>query len=111
MFSTSEIIKATRANNGATFDGSGLLDYASGYMVGLSDNSLTARIDDTSTLAGLLDSVVSDGGTWGTWNDDGTVYIDPVVNVRRKSDAVALAQAHNQLAIWDVRHAREVRIG
>lgn len=48
----------------------------------------------------------------GVWTDHetGTVYIDPVEHIADYETAVAHATQRGELAIWDAREDREIRI-
>lgn len=49
----------------------------------------------------------------GGWTDkaSGLTYLDVSHNIRNKSAAIKAGQAHNQIAIWDVKHSREINTG
>lgn len=49
-------------------------------------------------------------GGW-THEGEGKVYLDVSHNVRDKSTAMRLGQFHNQIAVWDVKRAREIATG
>lgn len=49
----------------------------------------------------------------GGWTDQtsGKTYLDVSHNVQGRSAAISTGKAHNQIAIWDVKHAKEIRTG
>lgn len=49
----------------------------------------------------------------GRWQEPGTnkVYLDVSHNIRTKREAVQKGIAHNQIAIWDLKHGREINTG
>jgi hypothetical protein len=81
-----------------------VIDYAErwsyGYIVG---------VQDLSYLGG---SAFITPGLVGVWTDtdDGRVYVDRVKHVDALSDALDLAREHGELAIWDLREEKEIRL-
>jgi hypothetical protein len=53
------------------------------------------------------------GAHIGGWTDkaSGKTYLDVSHNIKDESKAVAAGRAHNQIAIWDVKRAREIATG
>jgi hypothetical protein len=49
----------------------------------------------------------------GGWTDKetGKTYLDVSHNIKGRSAAVSAGRQHNQIAIWDVKHAKEIRTG
>jgi hypothetical protein len=49
----------------------------------------------------------------GGWTDKATgkTYLDVSHNISGRSAAVSAGKKHNQIAIWDVKHAKEIRTG
>lgn len=49
----------------------------------------------------------------GGWTDKKTnqTYLDVSHNYRSRAAAVKAGKAHNQIAIWDVKHGREINTG
>jgi hypothetical protein len=48
-------------------------------------------------------------GVW-TDSDTGRIYIDISRNVDTFGEAIALGDLHNEIAIWDVKNGREIRL-
>ncbi len=46
---------------------------------------------------------ITRGMVFGVWNENGTRYLDRVVHVNSLPEALALAEEHEQIAIWDAR--------
>ena len=82
-----------------------------GYIVAVEPID-TFRSEHRSHLGAVTDDYVRVGQLFGVWEDSrtGHIYVDIVQHVDALSDALELASAHNQLAIWDVRHKREIRV-
>lgn len=53
------------------------------------------------------------GAHIGGWTDKATgkTYLDVSQNIKNQDRAVAAGKAHNQIAIWDVKHGKEVNTG
>jgi hypothetical protein len=53
------------------------------------------------------------GAHIGGWTDSAThkTYLDVSHNIRNKNSAIYAGKARNQIAIWDVKHGREIRTG
>jgi len=49
----------------------------------------------------------------GGWTDKetGKTYLDVSHNIKSKREAVTTGRKHNQIAIWDVKHGKEIRTG
>lgn len=49
----------------------------------------------------------------GGWTDKetGKTYLDVSHNIKSKNAAISAGKAHNQIAIWDVKHGKEIRTG
>lgn len=47
----------------------------------------------------------------GVWSNNGKVYLDVVVIVPDKNEAIELARQHNQIAIWDLQNNQEIPTG
>jgi len=49
----------------------------------------------------------------GRWQEPGTdkVYLDVSHNIKSRDQAVKLGRKHNQIAIWDLKHGREINTG
>lgn len=92
--------------------------WAYGYIVG---------VQAIATVGGLDGELLGDGGTdylieahirsipahnlFGVWTDsDGTVYIDYVEHVGSLSVALSKARERGELAVWDLRNEREIRV-
>lgn len=95
-----------------TVDNAGIHDYAAkwayGYMVG---TGAILQTNEPLTERALSELHEGYGGVIGIWADtDGTIYVDKVRHVDALSDAIDLAKRGNELAIWDLRNQREIRI-
>jgi len=60
--------------------------------------------------AGVLRDPKAHIGGW-TDKESGKTYLDVSHRYDNKGDAVKAGKAHNQIAIWDVKHGAEIRTG
>jgi hypothetical protein len=96
---------------------------ASGYMVSIPGHT---QIVDADALRGMHASAIiaqyanehasalaDPAAHIGRWQEPGTnkVYLDVSHNIRNRSDAIKTGIAHNQKAIWDLKHGREIDTG
>lgn len=65
------------------------------------------------TVRWLVELALAAGCEVGVWTDseDGKVYVDAPQWLHDKDVAVAIAQERGELAIWDVKGEREIRVG
>lgn len=95
----------------------------SGFMVSIPGHT---RIIDAKALEGPNGhNVIKDyarehatalsapGAHIGGWTHagEGKVYLDVSHNVKDSETAVRLGKEHNQIAVWDVKHAKEIATG
>ena len=69
------------------------------------------RVTDEDDPLGFLRNfreVAADSPYVGTWLHEGQIYVDPVTVRRHKRDAMKLARANEQLAIFDLKRMREI---
>lgn len=113
----SNLLEITRANGGATID---LLGASpdSGFQVGIRARDGLVLVDQFASQ-GLIDTWIQDhleilarpDHYVGTWIHEGRIYLDVSVNVHHLEDAIDLARANGQLAIWDVTNQAEIEVG
>lgn len=95
-----------------------IVEYASkwayGYIVGIQN---VATIEDHPLYVDKLIEIririrtIPAHKLFGVWTDsDGTVYIDYVEHVDTLSAALSKARERGELAIWDLRNEREIRV-
>lgn len=92
-----------------------------GFMVAQNDATHTfpaSVMEDRQALADAIDSylmsepVFREPGMYlGGWVHDGKLWLEPSQNVADHDEAVELAKARNQIAIWDVDHGQEIETG
>ena len=51
------------------------------------------------------------GAHIGGWHNEGKTYLDVSHNIHDREQAVAAGRQRNQIAIWDVKHGREIPTG
>jgi len=116
------IIAQTRENGGATVNPLTGASPTSGFMV--SERGGTAvdadeffgehGADSVQSFADAHAEAFHDENTYlGTWHDQesGKVFMDVSHNVADRADAVAMAKANDQIAIWDVTNSQEIQTG
>ena len=108
------LVESIIKNGGVTLDMNGkTVQHTSGYYVSIAAirtlpvNKLTAlRIrNDLFLLKALYGNIKN--RYLGLWINDGVVYVDVSVNVKRKWYAMGLGKVHGQKAIWDCKNQRE----
>ena len=114
-----QILKLTQDNGGATWN------FTNGSLVGTEAYSVSTHLDRTKTLpaneltAETLSAYISDNhdllndsnNSLGTWNDNGTLYLDVVTTLEDREQAIALGKKHNQKAIFDLKNLEEIPTG
>lgn len=103
----------TIRHGGGTWSADGqLLQPLRGYAVAMHPGTFErVAADDVRGFASAVERATATfkGASIGTWIDDGIVHVDPVVIVSRRSDALRMAQAYGQLAVYSFKDAAEVR--
>jgi hypothetical protein len=75
------------------------ISYEIGYQVGIG-NLFTGL--PTLTRESLIQLLVDNGVVeFGVWTDNGVVYVDKCVHIEHFVEAVSLATANDELAVWD----------
>lgn len=122
MANLKDFLRSTIVNGGASYNVvTGELNPKVGYMVAISGHeriieSVTNEkqlqyiiADYLKDKAIILLSGITDNNKFiGTWVNDGKLYLDVSVNVSDRDEAIALAKAGNQLAIWDCANQIEI---
>lgn len=89
----------------------------SGYMVSIPGHTHIVMNADPALVAKYANAhadVLQDPKAHiGGWTDPNTgkTYLDVSHRYSNKGAAIKAGQAHNQIAIWDVKHGREIRTG
>ena len=87
--------------NGATIKKDKVCNYKKGYQVSVEDlMTIPAYKVRKKALLNIIASLKSNEYL-GIWQDNKKVYIDKSIRKLNKADALKIAQAKNQLAIWD----------
>jgi hypothetical protein len=96
---------------------------ASGYMVSIPGHTqiVDARALNGPGAASIIstyannhaDALADPKAHIGRWQEPGTnkVYLDVSHNIRSRDAAIKTGVAHNQKAIWDLKHGREINTG
>lgn len=93
-----------------------------GFMVGTLGREQVVNPDAFSGPRGVAllkdfanrnaDALSAPNAAIGRWTGpDGRVYLDVSHNIRDRRSAVRLGQAHNQIAVWDLKRKRAVPTG
>lgn len=77
------------------------------WCVGLTGGVVGTR---RNNLAALARQVRGTTGYVGTWEEGGVVYVDPVALVSNLADAIALAEEHDQLAIYGLHNGETINV-
>lgn len=114
------LANATVSEGGATLDASSgrPAGWTTGYMVGGAVPSLTLPATlapvHVATLADWLASVrpgaIAARQYVGSWIDGATAWFDVSDRLADRADALTLAAARGELAIWDLANAAEIRV-
>lgn len=80
---------------------------ASGYWVSTEGVSIHGKADAKGILDALELMEPYDGETVGVWESEGITYIDKSILIKDRGQALRVAEACNQLAIYD-NNKREV---
>ena len=107
--------RVTLRDGGGTFRADTLepVTRATGYAVGLVAGTADSADTDLARVALAIARVV---GRYpaapfvGTWLNGGTVHVDPIVILQSKRDALTLARATGQLAVWSFRTQEEITL-
>lgn len=88
----------------------------SGYMVSIPGHTKIVAGDvDETTLRNYAnehaDVLQHEGAHIGGWQHEGNTYLDVSHRYGSKSAAASAGKKHNQIAIWDVKHGREINTG
>ena len=74
---------------------------ANGYWVSTEGISVHGKLDSRAISDSLQLMEVHEGSVIGIWESDGITYIDRSVYIKDRSQAMAVAEACNQMAIYD----------
>lgn len=74
---------------------------ASGYWVSTEGVSIHGKADTKGILDALQLIEPYDGETIGIWESEGITYIDKSILIKDRGQAMRVAEACNQLAIYD----------
>ena len=76
---------------------------ASGYWVSTEGVSIHGKADTKGILDALQLIEPYDGETIGIWESEGITYVDRSIHIKDRTQALAVAEACNQMAIYDCR--------
>ena len=74
---------------------------ASGYWVSTEGVSIHGKVDAKGILDALELIEPYDGETVGIWETEGITYIDRSIHIKDRGQAMRVAEACNQMAIYD----------
>jgi hypothetical protein len=112
-----QIVNELHSNGGATWN------LSKGNMAGTDNYAVSIYPDRAQILDGVdfdrveefiasnHDLLDNPENSFGAWTHDGKVYMDVVATVPDVAQAVELGKQHNQIAIWDLKNAREIQTG
>jgi len=109
-----EVFKKNPEGFSISYKGMELVEYKTGFSVGVTDN--VSNIGDIeTTLQNVLItlnnlSINEDLKIVGGWSFEGKYYLDASLWIHNKEDALILAKLFNQKAIWDFKNKDEVKV-
>lgn len=84
-----------------------------GFLVGGAYPAVVADSPATLSATAVRDLVTNAHTLFAGWwvdSDDGKVYVDAVQWYQSEHTATAVAHARGEIAIWDLKNGREVRV-
>ena len=109
-----ELIEPLPYVGGATVNPRGGRVPADGYMVGVAGRGIVVNMVDgdvyREVLAWLTNTSFGPNEYAGSWLDLDLAYFDVSCRVDALGDALALAGATGELAVWDIANACEVTV-
>ena len=113
-----EILKGIEANGGITYNISqGNLAGTDNYAVSIYPDRevITEGPVDFDRLENFIinneDLLNDPKNSFGSWINNGKIYLDVIVTVPNKEEALRLAHQNNQLAIFDLKNMQEIPVG
>ena len=104
-----KLIDLTRLDGGVTFDGElNVLTLSKGYTVSIVNISKSTGKNTESQLNSLKPKGLD--GIFGLWIDGSNWYFDENLVVDNKETALKIARKFDELAIWDNKNNKEIRI-
>jgi len=104
-----KLIDLTKLNGGVTFDGKlNVLTPSKGYTVSIANISISTG----KNIESQLNSLKSKGldGIFGLWINGSKWYFDENLVVDNKKTALKIARKFDELAIWDNKNKKEIRV-
>ena len=105
---THQIIEITLVNEGITLDSVDLepTTHTSGYYVG--NRGLRFDPKDVLAIAKAIETCRNSSSLVGTWLERDSIYVDSTSWIESLPDALALAKARKELAIWDIANSTSI---
>jgi hypothetical protein len=112
-----QIVNAIHADGGVTWS------LSKGDMVGTDNYAVAvyperAQILDEADFENIEQFITANSdllnnpeNSFGAWSHDGKVYLDVVATIPDVNQAIELGKQHNQIAIWDLKNAKEIQTG
>ena len=107
MSNLKQFIEDTKKNNGATYNlNTGEINPSSGFFVGLKGGKgLKNRKDNSEEIQKFVlrnSTKLSDKDNFlGSWIEKGVLFLDVVVRIDNKNEAIARGKKEEQIAIYD----------
>ena len=86
------------------------LAMANGYWVSTDGVSVHGELDPRGIVDAMELMDLYEGAVVGVWEDKGITYIDKSVHIMDKTQALAIAEVCNQLAIYDCNKGEVVEV-
>lgn len=115
------VLDHTFANGGATFDGTGaIINPATGFAVATGPQrsfDIAAVPDTFAKFCQMVREAAEHAADprlmdpyFGTWINDGRMYVEPTVIIQDRESALDLARFTGQLAIYDFARGETIRV-
>ena len=83
---------------------------SSGYWVSTEGVSIHGKLDKDGIIDALELMDIHDGAVVGLWENEGLTYVDKSIHISDKTQAMAIAEVCNQLAIYDCHKGRVIEL-
>lgn len=86
------------------------LAMSDGYWVSTEGVSVHGELDSRGIVDAMQLLDLHEGAVVGVWEDKGITYIDKSVHIKDKTQALAIAEVCNQLAIYDCNNGEVIEL-
>ena len=83
---------------------------SSGYWVSTDGVSVHGKLDQAGIIDALDLMELHEGAIVGLWENEGLTYVDKSIHIKDRTQALAIAEVCNQLAIYDCNKGEVVEV-